>query len=446
MKIKINIENNIHKNAIEVLKEIHSINKEAYIVGGAVRDILLKTTPKDFDIASALLPDEVSKLFPKVFATGEKYGTVTVLMDIPIEVTTFRNDVEYNDNRRPNVIKFSKTLKEDMQRRDFTINALALDINGKVIDFYNGTEDLKNKLIKAVGNPVERFNEDALRKLRAVRFAAVIDGEIETNTYKAILENPSLKGVSKERIREEFNKILLSKNPSKGIELLYKLRLLEQFIPEFCKTYGFNQRNPHHELDIFHHITKAVDNTPKILEVRLAAFFHDIGKPEAFTIDEKGIGHFYGHYEISYEHTKKILKRLKYSNDEIKLVSLLVKEHHSMPKGIKRAGIKRVISRVGVENMEYLFKLMRADRLGKKEINDLSDIEENYRLYTEIIENEEAVSVKDLEINGHDLLNLGIEGIAIKKTLNHLIERIIEEETLNNKSDLIAISKKINQK
>ncbi len=439
--MKLDISKFINKNILNILQKINKTGGTAYIVGGAVRDILLGNEPMDFDIASSLLPNEVSKTFDKVILTGAKYGTVTVITEnAHVEITTFRTENKYSDHRHPDTVEFSKDINTDLKRRDFTINAMALSISGDIIDNYNGIEDLNNRIIKAVGNPEERFKEDALRKLRAVRFAAVIDGEIEKHTYNAILENPSIQGVSIERVREEFNKILLSKNPSKGIKLLFELNLLQQFIPEFSKTYGFEQKNPYHAFDVFHHIIQVVDKTTPKLEVRLAAFFHDIGKPDCFTIDEKGIGHFYGHYKLSYQICLKILKRMKYSKFQIKLITTLVKEHHSMPKDIKQSGIKRVISRVGKENMEYLFDLLRADRLAKKKHFTTEDIEEKYKIYQEIIKNNEPTNIEDLEIDGSDLIDIGFTGVAIKEQLNLLLNHVIEDKTLNTKNNLLRIA------
>lgn len=302
---------------------------KVYLVGGGVRDIFNNKEPKDYDLTTSATPEQVKKLFRKVVSTGEKHGTVTVIvLGEHIEVTTLRRDGIYKDNRHPEEVMFTTGLKEDVARRDFTINSIAIDIDGNVYDYFNGLKDIENKIIRAVGDPDKRFNEDALRMIRAIRFSAQYDFDIEEETENSIIRNAYLiQMVSKERIRDELCKILISNYPGYGIEMLQKCNLLQYIIPELCECINFDQRNIHHDKNVFDHIISVLNYTPNILNVRLAALLHDIGKPMCFTIDENNQGHFYQHHIIGAEMTKSILERLKFDTKTINNVSILVKEH-----------------------------------------------------------------------------------------------------------------------
>jgi len=282
---------------------------EAFAVGGCVRDSILNKVPGDWDMTTSALPENIISIFDKTIPTGMKHGTITIIIDKEsFEVTTYRIDGDYKDNRRPDQVEFVTSIKEDLSRRDFTINAMAYNHKEGLIDFFNGKEDLQSRIIRCVGDANTRFKEDALRMLRAIRFSAQLEFSIEEETFKAIANNSHLiKAISQERIREELTKILLSEKPSYAFINLEKSGILKHILPEIQKMAGFDQRNPHHDKDIFMHTLSVVDNTPKDKNLRLAALFHDIAKPVTFSVDNKGIGHFYGHGKIGTEITEKVL-------------------------------------------------------------------------------------------------------------------------------------------
>lgn len=431
-----------------ILNKLNEHKHEAYIVGGCVRDSILKRSLKDWDITTSALPEEIIKLFQHTIPTGIKHGTVTVVLNKKnYEVTTYRLDGNYTDNRHPDKVIFTSSLEEDLSRRDFTINALAYnDING-LIDIFNGTADLNNKLIKCVGEADKRFNEDALRMLRGIRFACELNFNIEADTYKAICNNHALlKNVSSERIRDELIKILLSSNPSRGIRMLQNSNLIQFIVPELIESVGFDQKNPHHDKDVFEHIMAVLENSPATLAVRLGALLHDIGKPRTFTIDKKGTGHFYGHNVVSAEMAEVILKRLKFDNAMIKKVIIIIKEHMSAYNVMKNKTLKKFIARVGAENLEDLFELQIADSKGHKKNADYSPILKRREDVRKILEEGQPFSVNMLKINGNDLIELGIKpGKQIGRILNELLDMVMENPELNNKESLINIvrSKKL---
>lgn len=341
-----------------LLNKLETNGFEAFIVGGSVRDTLLGKEPSDYDITTNALPEQIEDVFKefKTILVGKEFGTVVVVQNKGnVEITTYRIEGDYIDGRRPSQVYFSNNIVEDLKRRDFTINAMAYSEQRGLIDPFGGIEDLEKRIIRTVGNPRERFSEDYLRILRCVRFSTTLGFEIEEMTLKASKEmGYLLERISAERIRVELFKILLSKQPSYGIKLLYSLNILEIIIPELIESVGFNQHNPHHELDVFNHILCVVDSTPPIIEIRLAALFHDIGKPSTFSLDEEGVGHFYGHQDISRDMSEKILKRLKTQNDIIETVKILVKEHMTQHNDYSKKGLKRLINRAGKERIYYL--------------------------------------------------------------------------------------------
>ena len=319
------------------------MDMNAYIVGGSVRDFKIGISePKDYDITTNALPEEIIKIFDKTIPTGIQHGTVTVMINGQgYEVTTYRIDGEYLDNRRPEGVTFVSNLKEDLARRDFTINALAFNEENGLIDYFGGIEDLNSKIIRAVGEPNKRFQEDALRMLRAIRFAARLDFHIEEKTLNGIKTNCNLiLNVSNERIRDELCKILISDNPSKALRLLEETKILALILPELQAAVGFNQQNPHHDKDIFEHILAVVENCPAKLNLRVAGLLHDIAKPQCFTIDKEGIGHFYGHDRKGAVLSEQILRRLKFDNESISKISTLVKEHMNVLRKANRCFCK----------------------------------------------------------------------------------------------------------
>jgi tRNA nucleotidyltransferase (CCA-adding enzyme) len=437
MKIELN------SNVSYILEILNKNGFEAFIVGGCVRDSLLKRSLKDWDITTSALPEETIKLFEKTIPTGIKHGTVTIVLNREnYEVTTYRIDGEYSDNRHPDEVVFTRSLKEDLSRRDFTINALAYNETDGLIDMFNGMEDLKNKTIRCVGDPHKRFNEDALRMLRAIRFACQLQFGIEDATYRAINDNYTLlKNVSSERIRDELTRILLSPVPSKGIRMLQETKLLKFIIPELNESVGFDQRNPHHDKNVFDHIMAVLDNSIENLSVRLGALLHDIGKPRTFTIDKKGIGHFYGHNIVSAEMSEVILKRLRYDNATIKKVLIIITEHMSAYNNMKNKTLKKFINRVGVENLNDLFELQIADSKGHKANADYSPIIKRREDVNKILENGEPFTVSHLKISGDDLIKLGYKpGKEIGFILKELLEKVMERPDLNTRDKLLDIA------
>ncbi|MGH4138937.1 CCA tRNA nucleotidyltransferase [Clostridium sp.] len=444
MSIK-NMEMYIPKNVKIILDCIKDNGYEAFIVGGSVRDCLIGTTlPKDYDITTNALPEEIVRLFDKTVPTGIEHGTVTVMIDGDgYEVTTYRLDGKYLDSRRPESVTFVLNLKEDLARRDFTINALAFNEEQGLIDYFGGMEDLKNKTIRAVGEPNKRFQEDALRMLRAIRFAASLDFYIEEKTLEAIKSNSYLiLNVSNERIRDELCKMIIGNNTTKALTTLKDTKLLEFILPELQVAVGFNQQNPHHDKDIFEHTLAVVENCPPKLNVRVAALLHDVAKPNCFTVDNKGIGHFYGHDKKGVKISKQILKRLKFDNQSINKISTLVNEHMNVLPKPTDASVKHLINRVGINLVPDLFALQRADALGSRfsEIR-LVEIEKMEEIAMAILESKVPLAIKDLEINGEDIISkLSLKpGKEIGIMLKFLLDKVLENPELNIKEKLLDI-------
>lgn len=426
-----------------IINELQKKGFEAYAVGGCIRDSILGRNPNDWDITTNALPEVIVSTFKHTIPTGIKHGTITVMLEgEPFEVTTYRIDGEYTDNRHPDGVIFTSRLEEDLSRRDFTINAMAYNYINGLADPFHGMEDLENNVIKTVGNAHERFNEDALRMIRAIRFSCQLGFHINPETFEAIKLNCELiKNVSLERIRDEFTKILLSKKPSQGIENLRLGGLLQYFLPEVLTMFGLDQRNPHHDKDVYYHTLMVVDNTEPRLALRLSALLHDIAKPLTFSIDEKGIGHFYDHNTKGVELSEYILRRLRFDNDTIKKVSGLVYDHMSRYDNLKNSTIKKVITRVGESNLEDLFNLQESDVKASAPPFDFSGIDYMRRKTAQIIEQKQPLSVKDLSLNGSDLIKLGVQpGKLIGEVLQHLLEKVLETPELNNKELLTKMA------
>ncbi len=443
---------NIPEDANCIINTLHREGYSAYVVGGCVRDSLLGRAPEDWDITTDALPEAMVKIFGsedfKVIETGLKHGTITILTNsIIFELTTFRIDGSYSDNRRPDNVTFIDSLREDLSRRDFTINAMAYNDDIGLVDYFNGISDLNNKIVRCVGNPDDRFNEDALRMLRAVRFSSQLCFELEPeNLIASIRRNAALiKNISRERIRDEFSKILLSYIPSFGMIKLKESGLLEYILPEMVPSIGFEQNNIHHDKDVFGHSLAALDNTPARLDLRLSALLHDIGKPQSYTVDENNVGHFYGHHKISADMSRKILKRLRFDNKTIEKVSLLVYEHMSRFDKLREPNTKKFINKVGIQNLDDLFTLQIADV--KASAGDFRDIKNVLKLKEKcdnIINEKYPLTIKDMAINGDDLKAMGItEGIEIGRTLKILLEIILEKPEYNNLEMLKEIVKNI---
>lgn len=458
----------------QILKDFYKVFEqngfEAYLVGGAVRDICLNKKASDWDVATNATPQDVMKMFKFVVPTGFEHGTVTVhFHKIEIEVTTFRTESGYSDARHPDKINYAATIEEDLARRDFTMNAIAVNLkNGKLTDPYHGQKDIKKKLIRTVGNPYERFMEDGLRPIRALRFASKLDFAIEENTFNAIFDNKvqtKVLSISIERFRDEFEKILNSKKPSVGLKLMEKTGILQLFIPELSKCRGVTQSDYRgfHKFDVLDHLFYACDGAVQNkLNVRLAALFHDIGKPDAKRIVTQQAVNvktgktenvetvtFYNHEKISRDITEKILTRLKFSNDMIKNVCHLVNEHmFHYEKNWTNAAVRRFIIRVKPENLEDLFDLRLSDMYGmwnqKVEIKYSAAIDLLLELKERIqneLEKQNALSLKSLKVNGNDLIEQNIAfGKKIGEVLNHLLECVIEDPELNEKEKLLELA------
>lgn len=419
---------------------------QAFVVGGCVRDILIKRTPEDWDIATNATPEEIQKLFPQNFYEN-KFFTVTIQTESSdptlqdIEITTFRSDAKYGDRRHPEKVEYAKTIEEDLSRRDFTMNAIALTLKGDLIDPFEGQKDLKKKIIRAVGIPEERFQEDALRMMRAVRFSATLGFGLEKDTLKAIQENAALlKEISQERIRDELVKILMAPRAVEGLETLRETGLLQYILPELLEGYGVTQ-NKHHIYTVWEHNLYSLQYAVKMnwpLDVRLASFLHDIAKPRVKQ-GEGADSTFYGHEVVGTKVTSQILSRLKFSNKDIEKVATLVRYHmfYYNVDEVSDASVRRLVRNVGVEYVEDLLKLRMADRIGsgvpKAEPYKLR----HFRYLLEKVALD-PLSPKMLQINGNDLMKLGDipAGPAIGQVLDVLLSEILEDPAKNTKKYL----------
>jgi len=481
----------IPKPIIEIVQKLEAAGFEAFVVGGCVRDLLMDIEPKDWDVTTNAKPEEVIKLFPDSFYEN-KFGTVGVkipkslfqgstfpladesanssrpnLYEV-VEVTTYRIESKYSDKRHPDEVRFAKTLEEDLSRRDFTINALALkvvDSKFEIIDLFDGQEDLKNKIIRAVGDANERFDEDALRMMRAVRFAVTLGEDtdvkrtkgprklsdetpfqIEEKTKKAITKNSkNLKLIAIERIQDELNKILVSDYAAEGIELLRELKLLQHIIPELEKGYGVGQ-NRHHIYTIYEHSILSLKNCPsKKLEVRLATLLHDIAKPETKR-GEGAYSTFYNHDHVGARVAEKILKQLKYSSEIIRKVKLLV-DNHMFYYNVDEVGassVRRLVRKVGLENINDLIDLRVGDRLGSGVPKAVPYKLRHFKYMVDKV-SQDPLSVKMLELNGNDLMKeLKLQpGPIIGAILDVLLSEVVDEPKKNKKEILLARAKEL---
>ncbi len=434
------------QNVLNIINLLEQKGFECYLVGGSVRDILCGIEPKDYDLTTNAKPDEVLSVFSqyKTFDSGIKHGTVSVVMDKNIyEITTYRIDGDYLDNRHPDNVEFTQSLKEDLSRRDFTINAVAYNTKIGFVDFFDGIRDIKYKAIRCVGEADARFKEDALRILRALRFASVYNFSIEFNTLNGIAENKNLlNNISKERISSELVKILCGDNCD------YVLRRFKDvfavIIPEISTMFKFDQNNPHHNKTLWKHTVSAVKNIESNDILRITMLFHDIGKPIVQTTDEKGISHFKGHPKISAAMTKVILKRLRFSNSFVDKVVLLISYHDVRIKPDKVV-IKKILKQIGKENFSLLQKIQMADTLAQSTYKREEKLN-NHRLvgelFDEIINNNECYSLAQLDINGSDLFHNGISnGKEIGEKLNFLLNLVIEGKAENKKAELLKYLK-----
>lgn len=435
---------NICKGAKKALCMLHRAGYEAYAVGGCVRDMIMGKDAHDFDITTSALPEETKAVFKneRTIETGLQHGTLTVVLDGEnIEITTYRLDGEYLDNRHPKCVSFTRSLVEDLSRRDFTINALVYNESTGVLDYFGGSEDIKNKIIRAIGEPEKRFTEDALRILRAIRFSSTLGFEIEENTKKAMLKcKHLLKNISKERIAVEINKFVLGNNVKNAI--LQSYEILGEICPEFIKMHGFNQHNKWHIYDILEHTAVATESTPFDLHLRLAMLFHDTGKVHTFFRDENGVGHFYGHGDKSAEIVKKYLDEYKYDNITRQEVYELVK-HHDLYTEEDTVLVKKRLNRMGKEHFLKLIKIQRADNAAQNpELTKMEHFDILEKMVEEI-SSQSCFTLSALDITGNDLIALGFKGKEIGDALSILLNEVIEEKTANEREALVERAKEL---
>ncbi len=436
--MKIEIPQNVNK----IIEMIQSAGFEAYAVGGCIRDSIMGLVPHDWDICTSALPEETLAVLGKtnIVTNGLKHGTVTVkFVDGLYEITTFRIDGIYRDNRRPESVTFVGSLREDLARRDFTVNAMAYNYDRGLCDYFGGENDIKNKIIRCVGDPDKRFREDGLRILRALRFSARLGFEIEKKTSDAIHKNADLlKNISAERIASELLGIIDGDYTEKVLTGYADVICI--FIPEIEKMIGFEQHNPHHIYDIWTHTVKVIANSPHGKISRLAALFHDIAKPECYSLDKTGTGHFHGHPERGTEKAREIMKRLKLDNKTIDKVCMLIKYHDVRPE-VNAKNVRRLISKVGVDNFNELMQLKRADAMGQnpdlldEKLEYIKNLEELF--YKQTADGQEY-NLKTLRVKGIDLINIGItDGKTIGRILKHLLEGVINGELNNSHNELM---------
>ncbi|MCM1244477.1 MAG: CCA tRNA nucleotidyltransferase [Roseburia sp.] len=455
---------------LEKLKENHF---EGYVVGGCVRDSILGRIPGDWDITTSAKPEEVKRIFRRTVDTGIEHGTVTVMIgEEGFEVTTYRVDGKYEDHRHPEKVEFTPNLEEDLKRRDFTINAMAYDPEQGLVDLFDGTGDIERKCIRCVGNPAERFLEDALRMLRGIRFAGQLGFDIEKDTLEAIrVCSATLVNVSAERIRVELTKLLLSKEPEK-LRDAEKTGLCQIFLPEFSEMFRTEQRNPNHCYPVGEHCIHAVRHVQEISRKVLcsgqgehalspygrefseekvntilvfSALLHDVGKPACRTTDESGTDHFYGHDVKGSEMAHRILKRLRFDNDTVQTVTRIIRFHERRYDGNQRA-LRRFVSKAGADIMPYLFMLQEADILSQSGYNreeKLMRLAEAKRMFADIMEKQQPVCIKELAVTGRDILDLGVmPGPEVGQVLKKLLEIVIEEPEKNDRQLLLTEAEK----
>lgn len=446
----------IPSGANEIIHSLQNNGYEAFLVGGCVRDNILGRPIHDYDITTSATPDEMMEVFKdkRIIETGLQHGTITILIDGEgYECTTYRIDGNYSDSRRPDSVRFTRSLKEDLKRRDFTINAMAYNDEVGLVDPFNGMEDIKYHKIQCVGKPEDRFSEDALRILRAIRFASQLSFVLEPNTdYVLHKMYQNLENISVERVNSEFCKIAVSSDFC--VQMVLYGDVLSLFIPEIKDMFDFSQNNPYHIYDVWNHTVHAVqayscdceeDLNPIDLITSLAVFFHDIGKPHCYQDGEDGIRHFKGHGRVSADMTDKIMKRLRFDNDTREKVVELV-YYHDATFEVGKKYIKRWLNKIGEEQFRRLLNVRRADIKAQADMNQetrLQKIDNIGYILEEVLQDEECFSLKDLAVNGKDLIEIGYKpGKEIGDVLNNLLDSVISGEYINEKEKLLEIAER----
>ena len=441
--MRIQLPDKVH-NIINTLEEA---GYEAYAVGGCVRDSILGREPDDWDITTSAKPEETKHLFPRTVDTGIKHGTVTVLLGGEgFEVTTYRIDGTYEDGRHPTEVTFTANLKEDLRRRDFTINAMAYNDRSGLVDLYGGLADMENRVIRCVGDAGERFDEDALRMLRAVRFSAQLGYRIDEATGEAVRAlAPNLQKISAERIQAELVKLVTSPHPD-YLRNAYELGITAQILPEFDLCMETPQRHNHHCYDVGEHILHSMLGVEADKVLRLGMLFHDIGKPQTLTIDPDGTTHNKKHPFEGEKITRKVMRRLKFDNDTTDKVTKLVL-YHDYDIAPTEAGVRRAVNRIGEDIFPMIFTVRRADIAAQSDYmreEKLAKVAHIEKLYREILARRDAVTVKDLAISGNDLIAEGMPpGRQIGETLSALLERVLDDPSLNTKEILLKLYKEV---
>jgi len=422
-----------------ILKLLEAHGHAAHCVGGCVRDPLLGRTPEDWDVATSALPEETLAVFPgRAFPTGLRHGTVTVREgSYSVEVTTFRTDGPYADSRHPDSVTFTRSLRDDLSRRDFTVNAMAVDLRGELTDPFGGQADLKAQVLRCVGDPEERFGEDALRILRCLRFSATLGFSVEAETARGLRDCKGLlSNIAAERVRSELTKLLCGKAAA---EVLREYpEVVGAVLPEILPMVGFEQHSRYHCYDVWEHTLHALAAAPQEPVLRWAVLLHDVGKPCCFTRDERG-GHFYGHPAVSAEIADAVLRRLKFDNATRDAVTTLVAWHdREIPRTEK--GVRRALMKLGEERMRQLTEVKRADNLGQApELRSrLREVERGAEILDALLARDACFSLKQLAVNGRDLMELGLRGPEIGAALDRLISAVVDGELPNEKSALLC--------
>lgn len=436
------------KNVDIAINLLQSAGFEAYAVGGCVRDSMLGKTPNDWDITTSAKPEDMKSVFADFHCidTGIKHGTVTVVIDgEPLEITTFRLDGEYEDNRHPKSVTFTSNLGADLGRRDFTVNAMAYSKMTGTVDLFGGQKDLKNGIIRCVGDPDRRFNEDALRILRALRFASALDFEIEEKTAQSLLKNRALLGnISEERIAKELLKLVCGKGAKRILTDFAPV--LFEILPELQPMYKNSHDNPHHCYDIYEHTLIAVESIDPEPTLRLAMLLHDCGKPAVKKFDENGVAHFYGHQRISAEISAQILARLKVSNKFRDEILFLVSNHDRWELYENTEKMPRYLSKFGLDGVLKLLKVMRADVLAQSpeyryRLDQTADAEETAK---NLAAQKPCLSLSELQINGRTLMDIGIpQGRKLGAVLAQLLDEVIDGVTKNTQEALTTRAREI---
>ncbi len=429
-----------------ILHTLEMAGFEGYAVGGCVRDALLGRKPQDWDITTNARPLQVKELFCRTIDTGLQHGTVTVMLDhTGYEVTTYRIDGEYEDGRHPKEVSFTGSLREDLQRRDFTINAMAYNESDGLVDLFEGKKDLERGVIRCVGAPGERFSEDALRMMRAIRFSAQLGFAIDPHTLEAVCAlSGTIEKISAERIQTELLKTLTSAHPD-AVRIFYETGLSAHFLPELDAMMETEQHNPHHCYSVGEHTLHSLLHVEADKTLRLAMLLHDVAKPQCMTTDEAGIDHFHGHPAQGAQMARVILRRLKLDNDTIARVTQLIRWHDDNPPLTER-GVRRAVYRVGSAQYPAIFAVKRADILAQSDYQreeKLRYVDDYEALYTQILEKNQCLCIRDLAVNGADLLAAGVpQGRQIGEYLEQLLQLVLEQPELNTRDYLLELVRK----